>query len=125
MNNYFLSGLAIVIHHVLVIIISIYPLYAQMFTYISVCYLINELSTPFMNNIRFFKDCEIPKEDPIVKLNSILFVLLFFFCRVCVTIFVLIKLTFFTAGLYQVDLFVQISSVGFAFIFMVYIHIYK
>lgn len=101
---------AIIIHHVLVLIISIYPIYTHAFTLIGVCYLVNEMSTPFMNLIQFFKDCKVPKDSPLVKLNSITFLVCFFVCRVLMNTYIMIRMLIFTEAFFQNSAFVYISG---------------
>lgn len=46
------GGFAIILHHAMVMSFALYPLNAHRFGMIAACYLLNEISTPFMNTVR-------------------------------------------------------------------------
>lgn len=54
--------------------------------------LVNELSTPFLNTMHFLKDANVPKTSAAVKVNQMLFAVVFFCCRVVVDLYIIYAL---------------------------------
>eukprot|EP00123_Amoebidium_parasiticum_P000636 comp11489_c0_seq1/m.5938 comp11489_c0_seq1/g.5938 ORF comp11489_c0_seq1/g.5938 comp11489_c0_seq1/m.5938 type:complete len:337 (-) comp11489_c0_seq1:212-1222(-) len=112
------GGFPILLHHFMVLVISAYPVTALRFGMVTACYLVNEFSTPFMNQIFFFKDCQTPKDSKLVLANSVAFLLAFFLCRVVMNTYALVRMAEPGSLMYQESTFVTVTGIGFAAAFL-------
>eukprot|EP01134_Creolimax_fragrantissima_P000269 CFRG0269T1 len=95
------GGTGILVHHALVLFISVVPLNTEKWGMLTAIYLMNEASTIFLNNIHFFKDLNIDKASRMVVVNSITFATVFFVFRIIGNSYVVVKL--WLAGLDSFD----------------------
>eukprot|EP01134_Creolimax_fragrantissima_P000337 CFRG0337T1 len=84
----------IVLHHAVVSALAVIPILYQAHGMIVSLYLINELSTPFLNLMQMMKTAGIHKNASIVVINQVIFGVVFFFCRVVPNSFAIIALLY-------------------------------
>ncbi|KNC76949.1 hypothetical protein SARC_10577 [Sphaeroforma arctica JP610] len=87
------GGTAILIHHAMVVFISLFPLNTDKWGLPTSIYLMNEASTIFLNNIHFFKDLGIEKDGKLATYNSLTFAGVFFVFRIIGNTYIVVVLS--------------------------------
>ncbi|KNC76427.1 hypothetical protein SARC_11072, partial [Sphaeroforma arctica JP610] len=117
----------ILLHHAVVGSLAIIPFIYRRFGMVVSLYIINELSTPFLNLMHMMKSAEVPKNAPVVVINQVVFAVVFFLCRCIPNPFVVLSLVYHKAyytqapGLVLVGGFLTISFAGLQLYWFAYI----